>query len=46
VEGLRLNLHNINSSGDPTHGQGPIFQYVLVVDMENISMRKSVRLTP
>ena len=46
VEELRLNLHNINSSEDPsatTHG--PIFQYVLLVDMEGVSMRKSVRLT-
>ncbi len=46
VEGLRLNIHNINSSEDPTHGHGPVFQYVLLVDMEGVSMRKSVRLYP
>ena len=48
IEGLRLNLHNINSSSSrsegPTHG--PVFQYVLLVDMEGVSMRKFVRLTP
>jgi retinaldehyde-binding protein 1 len=45
VEELRLNLHNLNSpSESPTHG--PVFQYVLLVDMEGVSMRKSVRLTP
>lgn len=48
VEGLRLNLHNINSpsspSESPTHG--PVFQYVLLVDMEGVSLRKSVRLYP
>jgi len=45
VEGLRLKLHNINSSEDPSATQhGPVFQYVLVVDMEGVSMRKSVRL--
>jgi retinaldehyde-binding protein 1 len=46
VEGLRLNLHNINSSEDPsaaTPRDGPVFQYVLLVDMEGVSMRKSVR---
>jgi hypothetical protein len=45
VEGLRLNLYNINSSGDPSATHGPVFQYVLLVDMEGASMRKSVRLT-
>jgi hypothetical protein len=45
VEGLRLNLHNINSSEDPSTTHGPVFQYVLLVDMEGVSMRKSVRLT-
>ena len=47
VEGLRLNLHNIDSSEDPsaTTPHGPVFQYVLLVDMEGVSMRKSVRLT-
>lgn len=45
VEGLRLNLYNINSSEDPSATHGPVFQYVLLVDMEGVSMRKSVRLT-
>ena len=44
VERLRLNLHNINSSADPSATHGPVFQYVLLVDMEGVSMRKSVRL--
>ncbi|KAH9083934.1 CRAL-TRIO domain-containing protein, partial [Lactarius deliciosus] len=45
VEGLRINLHNINVSSPPgsplTH---PVLQYVLLVDMENASMRNFVRL--
>ena len=45
VEGLRLRLHNINSSEDPSAAHDPVFQYVLLVDMEGVSMRKSVRLT-
>jgi hypothetical protein len=45
VEGLRLNLHHINSSSSVST-PGPVFQYVLLVDMEGVSMSKSVRLTP
>ena len=46
VEGLRLNLHNINSSEDPSGAtHGPVLQYVLLVDMEGVSMKKSVCLT-
>ncbi|KAH8995766.1 CRAL-TRIO domain-containing protein, partial [Lactarius akahatsu] len=45
VEGLRINLHNINASSPPesplTH---PVLQYILLVDMENASMRNFVRL--
>ncbi|KAH9058771.1 CRAL-TRIO domain-containing protein, partial [Lactarius vividus] len=45
VEGLRINLHNINASLPPesplTH---PVLQYILLVDMENASMRNFVRL--
>ncbi|KAH9176810.1 CRAL-TRIO domain-containing protein [Lactarius sanguifluus] len=40
VEGLRINLHNVNASSPPesplTH---PVLQYMLLVDMENASMR-------
>ncbi|KAH8993346.1 hypothetical protein EDB86DRAFT_2930077 [Lactarius hatsudake] len=40
VEGLRINLHNINVSSPPesplTH---PVLQYMLLVDMENASIR-------
>ncbi|KAI0001252.1 CRAL-TRIO domain-containing protein [Russula compacta] len=38
VEGLRFYLHDINSSSEsPTHG--PVLQYILLVDMEDVSMR-------
>ncbi|KAF8482557.1 CRAL-TRIO domain-containing protein [Russula ochroleuca] len=40
VEGLRLNLHHINSSSSVST-PGPVFQYVLLVDMEGVSMSKS-----
>ncbi len=51
VEGLRLNLHNINSSASPSpespsHGHGPVLQYVLLVDMEDASMSNFVRVLP
>jgi len=51
VERLRINLHNINSSSSPSlpaspiH-DGPVLQYILLVDMENVSMRNFVRLAP
>lgn len=49
VEGLRFNLHDINSSSSsssegPTHS--PVLQYILLVDMEDVSMRNFVRLAP
>ncbi|KAI0256355.1 CRAL-TRIO domain-containing protein [Lactifluus subvellereus] len=40
VEGLRLNLHNINSSSSSEcPNDDPVLQYILLVDMENASMR-------
>ncbi|KAI9455473.1 CRAL-TRIO domain-containing protein [Lactarius psammicola] len=45
VEGLRINLHNINASSPPEIPMaGPVLQYILLVDMENASMRNFVRL--
>ncbi|KAI0302703.1 CRAL-TRIO domain-containing protein [Russula brevipes] len=42
VEGLRLNLHNINSSSSSlpeSSSHDPVLQYILLVDMEDASMR-------
>ena len=44
VEGLRLNLHNINSAERPRRDDDPVLQYVLLVDMEDASMSNFVRL--
>lgn len=44
VESLRINLHNINASSPPESPlPGPVLQYILLVDMENASMRNFVR---
>ncbi|KAH9979019.1 CRAL-TRIO domain-containing protein, partial [Lactifluus volemus] len=40
VEGLRLHLHNINSSSSSERPNvRPVLQYILLVDIENASMR-------
>ena len=45
VEGLRINLHSINPSSPPESPMpGPVLQYMLLVDMENASLRNFVRL--
>ena len=46
VEGLRLNLHNINSAESARDDDDdPVLQYVLLVDMEDASMSNFVRLS-
>jgi hypothetical protein len=49
VEGLRLNLHNINSSASSfseSTSDDPVLQYVLLVDMVDASMSNFVRPVP
>jgi hypothetical protein len=49
VEGLRLNLHNINSSASSfseSTSDDPVLQYILLIDMVDASMSNFVRIVP